>query len=49
MTSQAVLPLVGVTACLKSRDEFHFHSVGTKYVDAKDRARSAARARPSGS
>src|SRR3954453_6618434 len=34
MTSQAVLPLVGVTACLKSRDEFHFHSVGTKYVDA---------------
>ena len=34
MTSRAVLPLVGVTACLKSRDEFHFHSVGTKYVDA---------------
>jgi len=34
MTSQAVLPLVGVTACLKSRDEFHFHSVGDKYVDA---------------
>jgi putative glutamine amidotransferase len=34
MTSEAVLPLVGVTACLKSRDEFHFHSVGTKYVDA---------------
>ena len=27
-------PLVGVTSCLKSRDDFHFHSVGDKYVDA---------------
>jgi putative glutamine amidotransferase len=34
MTSQAALPLVGVTACLKSHDEFHFHSVGDKYVEA---------------
>ena len=28
------IPLVGVTSCLKSRDEFQFHSVGAKYVDA---------------
>ncbi len=28
------IPLVGVTSCLKSRDDFHFHSVGAKYVDA---------------
>src|SRR5918911_3679268 len=34
MTSQAVLPLVGITACLKPRDEAHFHTVGDKYVDA---------------
>ena len=27
-------PLVGVTSCLKTRDDFHFHSVGDKYVDA---------------
>ena len=27
-------PLVGVTACLKARDEIHFHSVGEKYVEA---------------
>lgn len=27
-------PLVGITSCLKSRDEAHFHSVGDKYVDA---------------
>ena len=26
--------LIGVTSCLKSRDEVHFHSVGDKYVDA---------------
>lgn len=27
-------PLVGVTSCLRTRDEVHFHSVGDKYVDA---------------
>ena len=27
-------PLVGVTACLKARDDIHFHSVGEKYVEA---------------
>ncbi len=27
-------PLVGVTSCFKTRDDFHFHSVGNKYVDA---------------
>ncbi len=27
-------PLIGVTACLKSRDEFVFHSVGARYVEA---------------
>lgn len=27
-------PLVGVTSCFKSRDDFHFHSVGDKYVNA---------------
>ena len=27
-------PLVGVTSCFKTRDDFHFHSVGSKYVDA---------------
>lgn len=34
MSSSMPAPLVGVTACLKSRDEFHFHSVGAKYVEA---------------
>jgi putative glutamine amidotransferase len=34
MNSSTPPPLVGVTACLKARDEFHFHSVGEKYVDA---------------
>jgi putative glutamine amidotransferase len=34
MTGQAVLPLVGITSCLKPRDELHFHTVGDKYVDA---------------
>ena len=34
MTETLASPLVGVTSCLKARDEFHFHSVGEKYVDA---------------
>jgi putative glutamine amidotransferase len=34
MTMPAPTSLIGVTSCLKSRDEFHFHSVGDKYVDA---------------
>ena len=34
MSNTMPTPLVGVTSCLKSRDEFHFHSVGDKYVDA---------------
>lgn len=34
MNHAHVTPLVGVTSCLKSRDEVHFHSVGDKYVDA---------------
>jgi putative glutamine amidotransferase len=35
MTDDTVpTPLVGVTSCLKTRDEFHFHSVGDRYVDA---------------
>jgi putative glutamine amidotransferase len=33
MNESLPTPLVGVTACLKSRDEVHFHSVGDKYVD----------------
>jgi len=34
MSNDHATPLVGVTSCLKSRDEVHFHSVGDKYVDA---------------
>jgi putative glutamine amidotransferase len=34
MSHTVPTPLVGVTSCLKSRDEVHFHSVGDKYVDA---------------
>lgn len=34
MTSAKPTPLIGVTSCLKPRDEIHFHSVGEKYVDA---------------
>jgi putative glutamine amidotransferase len=34
MSSSMPAPLIGVTACLKSRDEFVFHSVGAKYVEA---------------
>src|SRR4051794_10886268 len=34
MSNSAPTPLIGVTSCLKSRDEVHFHSVGDKYVDA---------------
>ncbi len=34
MTQRLPLPLVGITSCLKLRDELHFHSVGEKYVDA---------------
>lgn len=34
MTLAAPPPLIGVTSCLKPRDELHFHSVGEKYVDA---------------
>ena len=34
MDNDHTTPLVGVTSCLKSRDEVHFHSVGDKYVDA---------------
>ncbi len=34
MNESLPAPLVGVTACLKTRDGFHFHSVGEKYVDA---------------
>src|SRR5919199_6898779 len=34
MTSQALFPLVGITACLKPRDDAHFHTAGDKYVDA---------------
>jgi putative glutamine amidotransferase len=29
-----IRPLIGVTACLKERDGFAFHSVGERYVDA---------------
>jgi len=34
MSNPAPTPLIGVTSCLKSRDEVHFHSVGDKYVNA---------------
>ena len=34
MNQHLPTPLIGVTACLKPRDEIHFHSVGEKYVDA---------------
>lgn len=34
MSKPTTMPLVGVTSCLKPRDEIHFHSVGEKYVDA---------------
>lgn len=34
MNNAHATPLIGVTSCLKSRDEVHFHSVGDKYVDA---------------
>jgi putative glutamine amidotransferase len=34
MNSPTSIPLVGVTSCLKPRDQAHFHSVGDKYVDA---------------
>lgn len=34
MNPAQILPLIGVTACLKPRDDIHFHSVGEKYVDA---------------
>ena len=34
MTQRLLMPLVGITSCLKPRDELHFHSVGEKYVDA---------------
>ncbi len=34
MTHRLPMPLIGVTSCLKPRDELHFHSVGEKYVDA---------------
>ena len=34
MSQHLPTPLIGVTACLKPRDEIHFHSVGEKYVDA---------------
>ncbi len=34
MTAATIRPLIGVTACLKERDDFVFHSVGEKYVDA---------------
>ena len=34
MSSSMPAPLIGVTACLKSRDEFMFHSVGARYVEA---------------
>lgn len=34
MTIPTPPPLIGITSCLKPRDELHFHSVGEKYVDA---------------
>lgn len=34
MRAATIRPLIGVTACLKSRDGFAFHSVGERYVDA---------------
>lgn len=34
MNPAQTLPLIGVTACFKPRDDIHFHSVGEKYVDA---------------
>ena len=34
MTAATLRPLIGVTACLKARDEVTFHSVGERYVDA---------------
>lgn len=34
MSTAAPVPLVGITSCLKPRDELHFHSVQDKYVDA---------------
>lgn len=34
MSNDVPSALVGVTSCLKPRDEFHFHSVGEKYVEA---------------
>jgi putative glutamine amidotransferase len=34
MNESLPTPLVGVTSCVKTRDEVHFHSVGDKYVDA---------------
>ena len=34
MNESLPTPLVGVTSCVKTRDEVHFHSVGEKYVDA---------------
>lgn len=34
MTASTIRPLIGVTACLKEREAFVFHSVGEKYVDA---------------
>jgi putative glutamine amidotransferase len=34
MPSRVPRPLVGITACLKERDETYFHSVQRKYVDA---------------
>ena len=34
MTHRPPMPLIGITSCLKPRDELHFHSVGDKYVDA---------------
>ena len=34
MTHTRSAPFVGITACLKPRDEAHFHTVQDKYVDA---------------
>ena len=34
MSNDVPSALVGVTSCLKPRDDFHFHSVGEKYVEA---------------
>jgi putative glutamine amidotransferase len=34
MSTAMPVPLVGVTSCLKPRDQLQFHTVGEKYVDA---------------